>query len=107
MGDIYCRSIFGMEHPRVGPAFDWRREGKGNNLTAKRFNCSTASINSLQRRSRDLYNASDVSCRRICRKSRLKTSEGVPAGARRVERDLEVRRSRQVGAYILATPFPI
>jgi glycerol-3-phosphate acyltransferase PlsX len=39
MGDIYCRSIFGMKHPRVGLLSIGEEEGKGNELTREAFNC--------------------------------------------------------------------
>jgi len=37
MGDIYCRSIFGMKHPRVGLLSIGEEEGKGNELTRTAF----------------------------------------------------------------------
>src|ERR1700691_4679506 len=37
MGDIYCRSIFGMKHPRVGLLSIGEEEGKGNDLTREAF----------------------------------------------------------------------
>src|SRR5271169_718106 len=41
MGDIYCRSIFGMQHPRVGPRVGLlsigEEESKGNDLTRESF----------------------------------------------------------------------
>src|SRR5208282_5057955 len=37
MGDIYCRSIFGMEHPRVGLLSIGEEESKGNELTRESF----------------------------------------------------------------------
>src|ERR1019366_5530589 len=37
MGDIYCRSIFGLEHPRVGLLSIGEEEGKGNDLTREAF----------------------------------------------------------------------
>src|SRR5271166_4004431 len=37
MGDIYCRSIFGMQRPRVGLLSIGEEEGKGNDLTREAF----------------------------------------------------------------------
>ncbi len=37
MGDIYCRSIFGMKHPRVGLLSIGEEEGKGIDLTREAF----------------------------------------------------------------------
>ncbi len=37
MGDIYCRSIFGMKHPRVGLLSIGEEESKGNDLTRAAF----------------------------------------------------------------------
>src|SRR5208282_5328502 len=37
MGDIYCRSIFGMKHPRVGLLSIGEEDSKGNQLTRDAF----------------------------------------------------------------------
>src|ERR1700682_3007004 len=58
MGDIYCRSIFGMKHPRVGLLSIGEEESKGNDLTRATFKLlKRLTINFIGNvEGRDLYN---------------------------------------------------
>ena len=47
MGEIYCRSIFGMKRPRVGLLSIGEEEGKGNDLTREAFQLAQAASHQL------------------------------------------------------------
>src|SRR5450631_2268111 len=81
MGDIYCRSIFGMEHPRVGLLSIGEEEGKGNELTREAFpllkNLPINFIGNVE--GRDLFNGNCdvVVCDGFVGNVALKASEGL------------------------------
>ncbi len=48
IGNIYCRSIFGMQHPRVGLLSIGEEEGKGNDLTPRGLSTAEAPSHQLR-----------------------------------------------------------
>ncbi len=112
MGDIYCRSIFGMKHPRVGLLSIGEEEGKGNDLTREAFQLlKRLPINFIGNvEGRDLYNGhvDVIVADGFVGNVALKTSEGVARLVRAVLKDTSKQRSRGRWARIFrATRFPI
>ena len=110
MGDIYCRSIFGMKHPRVGLLSIGEEESKGNDLTRAAFKLlKRLPINFIGNvEGRDLYNG-DVDvivADGFVGNVALKTSEGVARLVRAVLKEtLKSTITRQVGAYLSRNAF--
>src|ERR1022692_2156616 len=110
MGDIYCRSIFGMKHPRVGLLSIGEEEGKGNELTREAFQLlKRLPINFIGNvEGRDLYNGhvDVIVADGFVGNVALKTSEGVARLVRAVLKEtLKSTITRQVGAYISRNAF--
>src|ERR1700728_846410 len=110
MGDIYCRSIFGMKHPRVGLLSIGEEEGKGNDLTREAFQLlKRLPINFIGNvEGRDLYNGhvDVIVADGFVGNVALKTSEGVARLVRAVLKDtLKSTITRQVGAYLSRNAF--
>jgi glycerol-3-phosphate acyltransferase PlsX len=110
MGDIYCRSIFGMKHPRVGLLSIGEEEGKGNDLTREAFQLlKRLPINFIGNvEGRDLYNGhvDVIVADGFVGNVALKTSEGVARLVRAVLKEtLKSTITRQVGAYISRNAF--
>ena len=110
MGDIYCRSIFGKKHPRIGLLSIGEEEGKGNELTREAFHLlKRLPINFVGNvEGRDLYNG-DVDvivADGFVGNVALKTSEGVARLVRAVLKEtLKTTITRQVGAYLSRHAF--
>ena len=107
MGEIYCRSIFGMKHPRVGLLSIGEEEGKGNDLTREAFQLlKRLPINFIGNvEGRDLYNGhvDVIVADGFVGNVALKTSEGVARLVRTVLKEtLKATITRQVGAYAFA-----
>ncbi len=110
MGDIYCRSIFGMKHPRVGLLSIGEEEGKGNDLTREAFRLlKRLPINFIGNvEGRDLYNGhvDVIVADGFVGNVALKTSEGVARLVRTVLKEtLKSTITRQVGAYLSRNAF--
>ncbi len=115
MGDIYCRSIFGlqhsgMRHPRVGLLSIGEEEGKGNDLTREAFQLlKRLPINFIGNvEGRDLYNGhvDVIVADGFVGNVALKTSEGVARLVRAVLKEtLKSTITRQVGAYLSRNAF--
>ena len=110
MGDIYCRSIFGMKHPRVGLLSIGEEEGKGNDLTREAFQLlKRLPINFIGNvEGRDLYNGhvDVIVADGFVGNVALKTSEGVARLVRAVLKEtLKSTITRQVGAYLSRNAF--
>jgi glycerol-3-phosphate acyltransferase PlsX len=110
MGDIYCRSIFGMKHPRVGLLSIGEEDSKGNELTRAAFQLlKRLPINFIGNvEGRDLYNGhvDVIVADGFVGNVALKTSEGVARLVRAVLKEtLKSTITRQVGAYISRNAF--
>src|SRR5271154_97073 len=110
MGDIYCRSIFGMKHPRVGLLSIGEEEGKGNELTREAFQLlKRLPINFIGNvEGRDLYNGhvDVIVADGFVGNVALKTSEGVARLVRAVLKEtLKSTITSQVGAYLSRNAF--
>ncbi|HEX3376735.1 MAG TPA: phosphate acyltransferase PlsX [Candidatus Acidoferrales bacterium] len=110
MGDIYCRSIFGKKHPRIGLLSIGEEEGKGNDLTREAFHLlKKLPINFIGNvEGRDLYNGhvDVIVADRFVGNVALKTSEGVARLVRAVLKEtLKTTITRQVGAYLSRHAF--
>jgi glycerol-3-phosphate acyltransferase PlsX len=110
MGDIYCRSIFGMEHPRVGLLSIGEEEGKGNELTHEAFQLlKRLPINFIGNvEGRDIFNGHvDVMVADgFVGNVALKTSEGLSRLVRTVLKEtLKATITRQVGALLSRNAF--
>jgi len=107
MGDIYCRSIFSVKHPRVGLLSIGEEEGKGNDLTRAAF--QRLPINFIGNvEGRDLYNGhvDVIVADGFVGNVALKTSEGVARLVRAVLKEtLRSTITRQVGAYLSRHAF--
>jgi glycerol-3-phosphate acyltransferase PlsX len=106
----YCRSIFGVEHPRVGLLSIGEEEGKGNELTREAFQLlKRLPINFIGNvEGLDLYNG-DVDvivADGFVGNVALKTSEGVARLVRVVLKEtLKATITRQVGALLSRNAF--
>ena len=112
MGDIYCRSIFGMKHPRVGLLSIGEEESKGNELTWAAFQLlKRLPINFIGNvEGRDLYNGhvDVIVADGFVGNVALKTSEGVARLVRAVLKEtLKSTITRQVERIFRATRFRI
>jgi glycerol-3-phosphate acyltransferase PlsX len=110
MGDIYCRAIFGMRHPRVGLLSIGEEEGKGNDLTRQAFQLlKQLPINFIGNvEGRDLYNGhvDVIVADGFVGNVALKTSEGVARLVRAVLKEtLRSTITRQVGALLSRNAF--
>ena len=110
MGDIYCRTIFGMKRPRVGLLSIGEEEGKGNSLTREAFHLlKHLPINFIGNvEGRDLYNGhvDVIVADGFVGNVALKTSEGVAKLVRAVLKEtLRATITRQVGAYLSRDAF--
>jgi phosphate acyltransferase len=110
MGDIYCRAIFGMRHPRVGLLSIGEEEGKGNDLTREAFQLlKQLPINFIGNvEGRDLYNGhvDVIVADGFVGNVALKTSEGVARLVRAVLKEtLRSTITRQVGALLSRNAF--
>jgi glycerol-3-phosphate acyltransferase PlsX len=110
MGDIYCRSIFGMEHPRVGLLSIGEEEGKGNDLTREAFQLlKRLPINFIGNvEGRDLYNGhvDVIVADGFVGNVALKISEGLARMVRTVLKEtLKATITRQVGALLSRNAF--
>jgi glycerol-3-phosphate acyltransferase PlsX len=110
MGDIYCRTIFGKKHPRVGLLSIGEEEGKGNDLTREAFQLiKRLPINFIGNvEGRDLYNGhvDVIVADGFVGNVALKTSEGVARLVRAVLKEtLKSTITRQVGAYLSRHAF--
>ena len=110
MGDIYCRSIFGVKRPRVGLLSIGEEEGKGNDLTREAFQLlkrlPIQFIGNVE--GRDLYNGhvDVIVADGFVGNVALKTSEGVAKLVRTVLKEsLRATITRQVGAYLSRDAF--
>ena len=110
MGEIYCRSIFGIEHPRVGLLSIGEEEGKGNDLTREAFQLlkrlPIQFIGNVE--GRDLYNGhvDVIVADGFVGNVALKTSEGVARLVRTVLKEtLKATITRQVGAILSRNAF--
>ena len=110
MGDIYCRTIFGVRKPRVGLLSIGEEEGKGNELTREAFHLlRQLPLNFVGNvEGRDLYNG-DVDvivADGFVGNVALKTSEGVARLVRAVLKEtLKATITRQVGALLSRHAF--
>jgi glycerol-3-phosphate acyltransferase PlsX len=110
MGDIYFRSMFGVEKPRVGLLSIGAEEGKGNELTREAFDLlKQLPVNFIGNvEGRDLYNgAVDVIVADgFVGNVALKTSEGVAHLVRQVLKEsLAATITSQVGALLSRSAF--
>ncbi len=110
MGDIYCRTIFGMKRPRVGLLSIGEEEGKGNGLTREAFQLlKQLPINFIGNvEGRDLYNGhvDVIVADGFVGNVALKTSEGVARLVRSVLKEtLKATITRQVGALLSRNAF--
>jgi len=110
MGDIYCRSIFGMGRPRVGLLSIGEEETKGNELTREAFQLlrqlPIEFIGNVE--GRDLYNGhvDVIVADGFVGNVALKTSEGVARLVRTaLKESLEATVTRQVGAMLSRNAF--
>jgi len=110
MGEIYCRSIFGMKRPRVGLLSIGEEESKGNSLTREAFpllkRLPIHFVGNVE--GRDLYNGhvDVIVADGFVGNVALKTSEGVARLVRTVLKEsLRATITRQVGAYLSRDAF--
>ncbi len=110
MGEIYCRSIFGVEKPRVGLLSIGEEESKGNELTRAAFQLlkelPLQFIGNVE--GRDLYNGhvDVIVADGFVGNVALKTSEGVARLVRTVLKEtLRATITRQVGAMLSRNAF--
>src|SRR5437868_8047392 len=110
MGEIYFRSIFGTERPRVGLLSIGHEESKGNELTRQAYQLlRQLAINFIGNvEGRDIYNgeADVLVCDGFVGNVALKTSEGVVELVREALKDsLKATITRQVGALLSRKAF--
>jgi len=110
MGDIYFRSMFGTERPRVGLLSIGEEEGKGNELTREAFQLlKRLSINFIGNvEGRDLYtgNVDVIVADGFVGNVALKTSEGVAHLVRATLKEtLAATITRQVGYLLSRSAF--
>lgn len=110
MGDIYFRSMFGVEKPRVGLLSIGEEEGKGNELTRETYDLlKQLSINFIGNvEGRDLYNGEVdvIVADGFVGNVALKTSEGVAHLVRQVLKEsLAATITSQVGAILSRSAF--
>jgi phosphate acyltransferase len=110
MGDIYFRSMFGVEKPRVGLLSIGAEEGKGNELTREAFDLlKQLPINFVGNvEGRDLYTGSVdvIVADGFVGNVALKTSEGVAHLVRQVLKEsLAATITSQVGALLSRSAF--
>jgi phosphate acyltransferase len=110
MGDIYFRSMFGVEKPRVGLLSIGEEEGKGNELTRESYDLlKQLPVNFIGNvEGRDLYSgAVDVIVADgFVGNVALKTSEGVANLVRQVLKEsLAATITSQVGALLSRSAF--
>ena len=110
MGEIYCRSIFGMKHPRVGLLSIGEEEGKGNDLTREAFQLlkrlPIQFVGNVE--GRDLYNGhvDVIVADGFVGNVALKISEGVANLVRTaLKESLKATITRQVGAWLSRSAF--
>ncbi len=110
MGDIYYRSIFGVEHPRVGLLSIGEEEGKGNELTHAAFPLlKRLPINFIGNvEGTDLYNGhvDVIVADGFVRNVALKTSEGLARLVQTVLKEtLKATITRKMGALLSRNAF--
>ena len=110
MGDIYFRSMFGVDQPRVGLLSIGEEESKGNELTREAFELlKRLSINFVGNvEGRDLYTGSVdvIVADGFVGNVALKTSEGVAHLVRHVLKEsLDATITSQVGALLSRSAF--
>src|SRR5438067_5505050 len=110
MGEIYFRSIFGTERPRVGLLSIGEEESKGNELTRQAYQLlKQLPINFIGNvEGRDLYNGQVdvIVCDGFVGNVALKISEGVVELVRHALKDsLRATITRQVGALLSRKAF--
>ncbi len=110
MGDIYYRSIFGVEHPRVGLLSIGEEEGKGNELTHAAFPLlKRLAINFIGNvEGTDLYNGhvDVIVADGFVGNVALKTSEGLARLVQTVLKEtLKATITRKMGALLSRNAF--
>ncbi|MGO9863774.1 MAG: phosphate acyltransferase PlsX [Terriglobales bacterium] len=110
MGDIYYRSIFGVEHPRVGLLSIGEEEGKGNELTHAAFPLlKRLPINFIGNvEGTDLYNGQVdvIVADGFVGNVALKTSEGLARLVQTVLKEtLKATITRKMGALLSRNAF--
>ena len=110
MGDIYFRSMFGVDKPRVGLLSIGEEEGKGNELTREAYDLlKQLPINFIGNvEGRDLYNGTVdvIVADGFVGNVALKTSEGVAHLVRQVLKEsLAATITSQVGAILSRSAF--
>jgi glycerol-3-phosphate acyltransferase PlsX len=110
MGEIYFRTIFKEERPRVGVLSNGEEEGKGNELTREAFKLMRAlPINFVGNvEGRDLYNGKVdvIVCDGFVGNVALKISEGMVQVVRSLLKEsLNATLSGQVGALLARQAF--
>jgi len=110
MGDIYFRSMFGVEKPRIGLLSIGEEEGKGNELTREAYDLlKQLPVNFIGNvEGRDLYNGTVdvIVADGFVGNVALKTSEGVAHLVRQVLKEsLEATITSQVGALLSRSAF--
>jgi len=110
MGDIYFRSMFGVEKPRVGLLSIGEEEGKGNELTREAYDLlKLLPVNFIGNvEGRDLYNGEVdvIVADGFVGNVALKTSEGVAHLVRQVLKEsLAATITSQVGALLSSSAF--
>jgi len=110
MGDIYFRSMFGVEKPRVGLLSIGEEEGKGNELTREAYDLlKLLPVNFIGNvEGRDLYNGEVdvIVADGFVGNVALKTSEGVAHLVRQVLKEsLAATITSQVGALLSRSAF--
>ena len=110
MGDIYSRSIFGIERPRVGLLSVGEEESKGNELTKEAYPLLKAlPLNFIGNvEGRDLYNghADVIVCDGFIGNIALKVSEGLAETVRfLLKESLQSTITSQVGAMLSKKAF--
>jgi phosphate acyltransferase len=110
MGEIYCRSMFGLKRPRVGLLSIGEEESKGNDLTREAFPLLKALpikfIGNVE--GRDIFSgpADVIVCDGFVGNVALKTSEGVGRFVREVLRESLTRTvTAKVGALLSRQAF--
>jgi glycerol-3-phosphate acyltransferase PlsX len=110
MGELYARSIFKIERPRVGLLSIGEEEGKGNELTGEAFPLlKKLPLNFVGNvEGRDIYNgeADVIVCDGFVGNVALKTSEGLTKLVRELLKDsLKKTVTAQVGALLSRKAF--
>jgi len=110
MGEIYCRSIFGNQQPRVGLLSIGEEESKGNDLTHQAYerlrHLPLNFVGNVE--GRDLYNGrvDVIVCDGFVGNVALKISEGVVEAVRYLLKEsLEATLTRQVGFLLSRRAF--